>query len=62
MSPSLYLVEVLQCVLVAHVGGADVQLEVRTKVLKVIVVWQLCVWGEGGGEECEGGGCDMCAT
>lgn len=35
------LVQVLRCVLVGHVGGADVQLEVRAVVLKVIIVGQL---------------------
>lgn len=40
----LDLIHVLQCVLVGHVGWADVQLEVRPKVLKVIVVWQF--WEE----------------
>ena len=39
--PSLDLVEVVESVLVGHVGGTDVQLEVRTKVLKVVIVWQL---------------------
>lgn len=28
-------------VLIGHVGGADVQLEVGPKVLKVVIVWQL---------------------
>lgn len=40
----LDLIHVLQRVLVGHVGWADVQLKVRPKVLKVIVVWQF--WGE----------------
>uniref|UniRef100_A0A6B0V7H8 Putative secreted protein n=1 Tax=Ixodes ricinus TaxID=34613 RepID=A0A6B0V7H8_IXORI len=39
--PSSDLLEVLWCVLVGHVGRADVQLEVRPKVLKVVVVRQL---------------------
>lgn len=37
----LDLVHVLLCVLVGHVGGADVQLEIRAEVLKVVVVRQL---------------------
>ena len=44
MSPSrdsLDLVHVLAGVLVAHVGGGDVQLEVGAKVLEVVVVRQL---------------------
>ena len=39
--PSLDLVEVVECVLIGHVGGADVKLEVRSKVLKVVIVGQL---------------------
>ena len=39
--PSFDLIEVVECVLIGHVGGADVKLEVRTKVLKVVIVWQL---------------------
>lgn len=40
--PVLDLVHVFLCVLVGHVGGADVQLEVRPEVLKVVIVRQLC--------------------
>ena len=39
----LDLVEVVKCVLIGHVGGTDVKLEVRSKVLEVVIVWQLCV-------------------
>ena len=39
----LDLVEVLWGVLVGHVGWTDVQLEVWAKVLKVVIVRQLCV-------------------
>lgn len=50
--PGLDLVEVLRGVLVSHVGGADVELEVRPKVLKVVVVRQLvgdiCAEGHSG--------------
>lgn len=38
-----YILDLLQIfigVLVGHVGWADVQLEVRSKVFKIIVVWQ----------------------
>ena len=38
---SLDLVEVVECILIGHVGGADVKLEVRSKVLKVVIVGQL---------------------
>ena len=38
---SLDLVEVLCCVLVGHVGGGDVELEVRSEILEVVVVRQL---------------------
>lgn len=37
----LNLLQVVIGVLVGHVGGADVQLEVWSKVLKVVVVWEL---------------------
>ena len=37
---SFDLVEVVECVLIGHVGRADVKLEVWTKVLKVVVVGQ----------------------
>ena len=37
---SFDLVEVVKCVLIGHVGRADVKLEVWTKVLKVVVVGQ----------------------
>ena len=36
---TLDLVEVLWCVLVAHVCWTDVQFEVWTKILKIVVVW-----------------------
>ena len=49
--PSFDLVEVVESVLIGHVCGTDVKLEVRSKVLKVVIVGQL--W-EKGGEE--GGG------
>ena len=53
LSSSLYLVEVLGSVLVGHVGGTDVKLEVRTEILKVVVIGQL--WeGEGRGGEGRG--------
>jgi hypothetical protein len=38
---SFDLVEVVESVLIGHVGGADVKLKVRSKVLKVVVVGQL---------------------
>lgn len=38
----LDLLQVVVGVLIGHVGGADVQLEVWPKVLKVVVVWKLC--------------------
>ena len=38
---SLDLVHVLAGVLVAHVGGGDVQLEVGAEVLEVVVVGEL---------------------
>lgn len=37
---SLDFLQVVVGVLVGHVGGADVQLEVRPKILKVVVVWK----------------------
>lgn len=37
---SLDFLQVVVGVLVGHVGGADVQLEVGPKVLKVVVVWK----------------------
>ena len=40
--PDLDLVEVLRGVLVRHVRRTDVQLEVGSVVLKVVVVRQLC--------------------
>ena len=39
--PSFDLVEIIKCVLIGHVGWADVKLEVRTKVLKVIIIGKL---------------------
>ena len=39
---SLDFLHVLCGVLVGHVGGADVKLEIRSVVLKVVVVGQLC--------------------
>ena len=57
---TLDLIEVLGRVLVTHVSWTDVQFEVWSKILKIVVVRQLCtygererrhVWGEG-----EGGG------
>ena len=39
---SLDLLQVLVSVLVGHVGRADVKLEIRSKVFKVVVVGQLC--------------------
>ena len=39
--PSFDLIEVVECVLIGHVGGADVKLEVGSKVLKVVIVRQL---------------------
>ena len=39
---SLDLLQIVVCVLVGHIGGADVQLEVWPKVLKVVVVWEFC--------------------
>lgn len=36
----LDLLQVVVGVLVGHVGGTDVQLEVWPKVLKVVVVWE----------------------
>ena len=38
----LDLVDVVRSVLIGHVGRADVQLEVRPIVLKVVIVRQLC--------------------
>ena len=40
--PGLYLVQVLAGILVGHVGGANVQLEIRPKIFKVVIVWQFC--------------------
>ena len=37
----VYYLHVLGGVLVAHVAGGDVQLEVRAKILEVVVVRQL---------------------
>ena len=39
--PSFDLVEVVEGVLIGHVGGADMKLKVRSKVLKVVVVGEL---------------------
>ena len=38
---SFDLVEVVESVLIGHVGGADVKLKVRSKVLKVVIVGKL---------------------
>ncbi len=38
---SLDFVEIVQVVLVRHVCGTDVQLEIRSKIFKVIIVRQL---------------------
>ena len=48
------LVEIVGGVLVGHVGGCDVQLEVRSVVLKVVVVREFCWVGWGIGEKNEG--------
>ena len=53
LSSSLYLVEVLGSVLVGHVGGTDVELEVWPKVFEVVIVGQF--WEEGRGGEGRGG-------
>ena len=47
--PSLDLIEIFTSILIGHVCGADMQLEVRSKVLKVIIIWQLLkiMGGEG---------------
>lgn len=37
------LVQVINCVLVGHVGWTDVQFEIRTKVLKIVVVREFWV-------------------
>ena len=39
--PSFDFVEVIESVLIGHVGGADVKLEVRSKVLKIVIIGQL---------------------
>lgn len=39
---SLDLLQVVVGVLIGHVGGTDVQLEVWPKVLKVVIVWEFC--------------------
>lgn len=39
---SLDLLQIVIGVLIGHVGRTDVQLEVWSKVLKVIVVWKFC--------------------
>ena len=39
--PSLDLVEVVESVLIGHVCGTDVKLEVGSKVLKIVIVGQL---------------------
>ena len=41
---SLHLVHVLRGVLVSHVALLNVQFEIWSKVLKVVIVWQ--IWGE----------------
>lgn len=38
----LDFLQVVIGVLIGHVGWADVQFEVRPKVLKLVVVWELC--------------------
>lgn len=38
----LNLLQIFIGVLVGHVGRADVELEVRPKIFKIIVVWKLC--------------------
>ena len=38
---SFDLVEVVECVLIGHIGGADVKFEVGSKVLKIVIVGQL---------------------
>ncbi len=38
---SFDLVEVVESILIGHIGGADVKLKVRSKVLKIVVVGQL---------------------
>ena len=54
-SPQAYyvldLVEVFRCVLIGHVGGTDVEFEVRSIVLKVVIVGEFWVQeGRGEGE------------
>ena len=39
--PSLDFIEVVESVLIGHVGGTDMELEVGPKVFKVVVVGQL---------------------
>lgn len=39
---SLDLLQVVVGVLIGHVGGTDVQLEVWSKVLEVVIVWKFC--------------------
>ena len=39
---SLDLLQVVIGILIGHVGGADVQLEIWSKVLKVVIVRELC--------------------
>lgn len=36
----LDLFQIVSSVLVSHVGGTDVELEVWSKVLKVVIVWK----------------------
>ena len=38
---SFDLVEVVECVLIGHVSGTDVKFEVRSKVLKVVIIGKL---------------------
>ena len=47
----LDLVEVFRCVLIGHVGGTDVEFEVRSIVLEVVIVGKFWVQeGRGEGE------------
>lgn len=38
----LDLLEILVGILVSHVGGTDVKLEVWSKVLKIVIIWKFC--------------------
>ena len=49
---SLDLVEVLWRVLVGHVGRTYVQLEVRTKIFKVVIIGEVCKKQTVTGEVC----------